>query len=159
MARLATFLVILALRTLFYRRKRIDRSGTWGCGFTQPTVKMQYTGSSYAASILEFFRHVAPVREHHRAIEGRFPGATSYHSHVEDVAERNASRLLIRPVMALFDRLERRGQAQGHEAAPGTQGGRVRLPAPQHTCTQLPQHFAGIATATTSTSKGRPIRQ
>ena len=101
----ATFLVILALRTFLYRGKKVGRSGTWGCGFTQPTVKMQYTGSSYAASILEFFRPVAPLEETHPAIKGRFPAKTYYHSHVHDAAELQLERLIVRPVLWLFDRL------------------------------------------------------
>ncbi len=101
----ATFLVILALRIFLYRGKKVGRSGTWGCGFTQPTVKMQYTGSSYAASILEFFRPVAPLEEIHPAIKGRFPVKTHYHSHVHDAAELQLERLVVRPVLWLFDRL------------------------------------------------------
>ncbi len=101
----ATFLVILALRTFLYRGKKVGRSGTWGCGFTQPTVKMQYTGSSYVASILEFFRPVAPLEETHPAIKGRFPAKTYYHSHVHDAAELQLERLIVRPVLWLFDRL------------------------------------------------------
>jgi hydrogenase-4 component B len=101
----ATLLVVLALRTLFYRGKTVPRSGTWGCGFTQPTVKMQYTGSSYAASILEFFRPVAPLEEHHPPIDGRFPEKTHYHSHVHDAAELQLNRLIVNPVLWLFDRL------------------------------------------------------
>lgn len=102
---LTTFMVILTLRTLFYRGKIITRSGTWGCGFTQPTVKMQYTGSSYAASMLEFFRPVAPLEETHPAIQGRFPAKTHYHSHVNDAAELQLERVIVRPVLWLFDRL------------------------------------------------------
>lgn len=101
----ATFLIILALRVFLYRGKKVGRSGTWGCGFTQPTVKMQYTGSSYAASILEFFRPVAPLEETHPAIEGRFPARTHYHSHIHDAAELQMERLIVRPVLWLFDRL------------------------------------------------------
>ena len=101
---LALILLVL-LRLALYRNKSVTRSGTWGCGFTRPTPRMQYTGSSYAASILEFFRAAAPLREEHPMVEGRFPAASSYHSHVEDVAESNSSRFIVRPVMALFDRL------------------------------------------------------
>ena len=61
-------LILIALRLVFYRGKTIGKAGTWGCGFTQPTVKMQYTGTSYAASILEFFRPAAPLQEDHPAI-------------------------------------------------------------------------------------------
>ena len=102
---LGGLVVLMLLRLALYRGKPVTRSGTWGCGYTQPTVRMQYTGSSYAASILSFFRAVAPVHEEHRPIEGRFPETAHYHSQVEDVAERNSSRLIVRPVMALFDRL------------------------------------------------------
>jgi hydrogenase-4 component B len=99
------FLVILALRTLLYRGKTVTRSGTWGCGFTRPTVKMQYTGSSYAASILEFFRPVAPLTEDHPAVRGRFPQKSHYHSHVSDIAERHMGNVTVRPVQALFEKL------------------------------------------------------
>jgi hydrogenase-4 component B len=101
----AVVLVVLVLRTMLYRGKSVYRSGTWGCGFTQPTVKMQYTGSSYAASILEFFRPVAPLEEHHPPISGRFPARTHYHSHVHDAAELQMNRIIVTPVVWLFDRL------------------------------------------------------
>jgi hydrogenase-4 component B len=101
----AGLVAVALLRLALYRGKTVTRSGTWGCGFTQPTVRMQYTGSSYAASILEFFRAVAPLREEQQKVEGCFPAAAFYHSHIEDVAESNSSRLIVRPVMALFDRL------------------------------------------------------
>ncbi len=99
------FLLILAFRMLLYRKKPLRRSGTWGCGFTQPTVKMQYTGSSYAAFILEFFRPVAPLNEDHPAIQGRFPGKTHYRSHVNDIAELHMGNGMIRPILWMFDRL------------------------------------------------------
>jgi hydrogenase-4 component B len=101
----STLLVVLLLRTLLYRNKTVSRSGTWGCGFTQPTVKMQYTGSSYAASILDFFKTVAPLHESHPAIEGRFPRKTHYHSKVNDIAELYMDNVITRPVVFLFDRL------------------------------------------------------
>jgi len=101
----AVFLLILALRTLLYRAKTVTRSGTWGCGFTRPTVKMQYTGSSYAASILEFFRPVAPLTEDHAAVRKRFPQKSHYHSHVSDIAELHLGSVVVRPVLALFDKL------------------------------------------------------
>ncbi len=102
---LAILVLVVALRMLAYNGKTITRSGTWGCGFTQPTVKMQYTGSSYAASILEFFRPVAPLDEDHPAIQGRFPQKTHYHSHINDIAELHMGSVVVRPILWLFDRL------------------------------------------------------
>ena len=101
----ALLLLILALRTLLYRGKTLDSAGTWGCGFTQPTTKMQYTGSSYAASILSFFKPVAPLTEEHSPIQGRFAQQTAYHSHVNDIAEMHMGNAIVRPVTALFDKL------------------------------------------------------
>jgi len=101
----AVFFLILALRTFLYRGKKMTRSGTWGCGFTRPTVKMQYTGSSYAASILEFFRPVAPLTEDHSEVRDRFPQKSHYHSHVSDIAELHMGNIIVRPVLALFDKL------------------------------------------------------
>jgi hydrogenase-4 component B len=99
------FLVILGVRGLLYRGKPIGRSGTWGCGFAKPSARMQYTGSSYAASILEFFRPVAPLHEEHPTVKGRFPQKTFYRSHVCDIAELHMGGVVERPVLALFDKL------------------------------------------------------
>jgi len=101
----AVLLLILVLRTLLYRGKPIAASGTWGCGFTQPTVKMQYTGSSYAASILAFFRPLAPLQEDHPPIKGRFAQKTHYHSHVNDISELHMGNVVVRPVLWLFEQL------------------------------------------------------
>ncbi|MBU3914753.1 hydrogenase, partial [bacterium] len=101
---LAVFLVIFAIRTLLYKGKKITQSGTWGCGFTQPTVKMQYTGSSYTASILELFKPFAPLKEDHPVIKGRLPAKTRYHSRIEDIAELHLDKI-VRPILFLFDKL------------------------------------------------------
>jgi hydrogenase-4 component B len=101
----AVLALILALRTVLYRGKTVTRSGTWGCGFTRPTVKMQYTGSSYAASILEFFKPVAPLTEDHSPVLERFPQKSHYHSHVSDIVELHMGRIVVRPVLAVFEKL------------------------------------------------------
>lgn len=102
---LALLVIVWALRAIVYRNKTVTHAGTWGCGFSRPTVKMQYTGTSYAASILAFFKPVAPLKEMHPPIRGRFPENTTYHSHIEDIAESNVRRLIVAPVLFLFDQL------------------------------------------------------
>ena len=102
---LAVLLIILALRHFFYQGKTIGRSSTWGCGFTQPTTRMQYTGTSYAASILEFFKPAAPLEETHPPVNGLFPEQTHYQSRVHDIIELNMNRAIVNPVLWLFDRL------------------------------------------------------
>ncbi len=102
---IAVVLFVVIIRSFFYKGKTIGRSGTWGCGFTQPTVKMQYTGSSYAGSILEFFSAAAPLDEDHPEIKGRFPLKTYYKSRINDIAELHMDRAIVRPVLYLFDKL------------------------------------------------------
>jgi len=102
---LASLLLVIAIRMFFYRGKTIGESGTWGCGFTQPTVKMQYTGSSYAGFILDFFRPAAPLEEDHPKIKGRFPLRTYYKSHTNDIAELHLKTVIVNPVLFLFDKL------------------------------------------------------
>ena len=102
---LALLLAILLFRRTLYQGKPIGRSGTWGCGFTQPTPRMQYTGSSYVASILEFFRPAAPLEETHPPVTGLFPDQTHYRSRVHDIVEKNMNRAIVNPILWLFDRL------------------------------------------------------
>jgi hydrogenase-4 component B len=102
---LAALLIVWALRRLLYEGKPIGRSGTWGCGFTQPTARMQYTGSSYAASILEFFKPAAPLEEDHPVVAGLFPDRTHYRSHVHDIVELHLNSAVVTPVTWLFDKL------------------------------------------------------
>jgi hydrogenase-4 component B len=98
-------LAALALRLNFYKDKTITSSGTWGCGFARPSVKMQYTGTSYAASILEFFGPAAPLCKDYPGVRGRFPEKTHYHSHVDDIAERFMEPVAVKPFLWLFERL------------------------------------------------------
>ncbi len=98
-------LVVIAIRSFLYKGKTITKSGTWGCGFTQPTVKMQYTGSSYASFILDFFRPAAPLVEDHPPVKGRFPAKTYYRSEVNDIAGLHMNRVIVNPVLFLFDKL------------------------------------------------------
>jgi hydrogenase-4 component B len=92
------------LRKLLYRGKEIGSEGTWGCGFTQPTVKMQYTGFSFSSSIIDFFKQVAPVKEKHETLTGRFAGKSSYKSEVGDLAEMHLDKI-VRPISFIFDKL------------------------------------------------------
>jgi hydrogenase-4 component B len=98
-------LAVAGVRSWAYRAKPVSRSGTWGCGFTQPTVKMQYTGASYAFEMVRFFRPAAPIEERHPPVSGRFPAPTRYESRVHDIAERYMEPGVVRPVQFLFDRL------------------------------------------------------
>ena len=99
------FALIFLTRFFLYRDKSVEQSGTWGCGFTKGTAKIQYTGTSYAASIIDFFKPVAPVSQDHRAVEGIFPQKTYFKSYVNDIAELYMVTIIVKPILAIFDKL------------------------------------------------------
>ncbi|MEZ0329285.1 MAG: proton-conducting transporter membrane subunit [Dissulfuribacterales bacterium] len=87
------------LRTLAYKNKPLSFTCTWGCGYTKASARIQYTGSSFAASILEFFRPFAPVHEEIREPAGVFPTKARYHSFISDIAETFAVQRIAIPTV------------------------------------------------------------
>lgn len=65
-ARVVAASTILACLLGAVLRRRARSSVTWGCGYTAGTARMQYTGSSFAASFARFFGSFLPEsrREH-----------------------------------------------------------------------------------------------
>ncbi len=102
---LGLLLVTAALRHLLYRSKPISRSSTWGCGFSQPTSRMQYTGTSYAMSMVDFFRPFVKVRTEYSGISKIFPRWTGYAHKIEDIAEIALHRALVRPLLWALGKL------------------------------------------------------
>lgn len=95
-------LAIGLLRKLLYRNKEIGSGGTWGCGFTQPTVRMQYTGTSYAVEMIEMFRPFILIKNTYSGISKIFPGQTTWETETEDVAEKSYKIGLVQPLMRLL---------------------------------------------------------
>jgi hydrogenase-4 component B len=58
--------------------------GTWDCGYAAPTVRMQYTASSFAQALVGLFWWVLRPSEHRPHLRGIFPGPQRFESHVED---------------------------------------------------------------------------
>ena len=105
----ALFLVIIIgitlLRRMLYVRKQVDNGPTWGCGFTQPTVRMQYTGTSYAMSMVDFYRPFVPAKTVYTGIKKNFPGLTTYQTKVEDIAEKSMHQKVVKPLFKLLEKM------------------------------------------------------
>lgn len=89
------------LLLLFYGRKLLHSpvaaGSTWGCGYLAPTSRMQYTASSFAGMLVDFFAGILCPERHPPKISGAFPGRTGFASHVpETVLERIYLPLLTR---------------------------------------------------------------
>jgi hydrogenase-4 component B len=105
-ARLLALLLVLlvGIRKILYRGKVVTAGPTWGCGFTRPTVRIQYTGSSFARSVVQFFRPFVVVRESKVKLAAIFPGDTHFTNHVEDIAEVGLRCGLVTPLRHLLER-------------------------------------------------------
>lgn len=96
----AALAVALLGRFVVLRRRPIRHGPTWGCGYPEPTARMQYTASSFAAPSISMFGALSGVREHR--------GATVFHSEPRDVvldgvlahawARVEAAALRLRPI-------------------------------------------------------------
>lgn len=104
-------LLVLGIIMIRYIIKKVLKqgqptySGTWGCGFTQPSSRMQYTGTSFAADFLSFYSPFVRVREKCSGVHGLFSEEPHYHSEVLDISEIALKRGFIRPIMRLTAKL------------------------------------------------------
>ncbi len=70
---LVLLLLVLAIRHLLLRRRPVAAHETWGCGYLFPSATMQYTASSFAAPLLEYFRRALDGRVEWSRDAGLFP--------------------------------------------------------------------------------------
>ncbi|GAB4341477.1 MAG: proton-conducting transporter membrane subunit [Desulfobulbaceae bacterium] len=106
-------LALLILRRLIHHGPA-PRIETWGCGFSRPNSRMQYSGSSFAASILHFYRPFVRIKEHFTGVHGLFPATSFFHSETIDISEEALHRGVARPVLGLTGKLRwlQHGQIQ-----------------------------------------------
>ncbi len=102
---LLLFIIVAIIRKLLYVGKEITRAGTWGCGFTQPSVRMQYTGTSYADTMVNFFRPFVQLQKKYSGIHKIFPGKTTYSSFVHDTSEIGLNFFIVRPILFILAKL------------------------------------------------------
>ena len=60
---LAVAAILAAVRWQLLRGREVTQSGTWGCGFSAPDSSMQYTGSSFAQSLVDLADPVLQTRK------------------------------------------------------------------------------------------------
>lgn len=97
------------------RRAVVSQAATWGCGYIMPTVRMQYTGCSFAEMIAEqllpqFLRaHVA-----RRAPRGLFPAPSDFRCDSPDPVSEKLYEPFFRRTAALFSGLRILQQGKLH---------------------------------------------
>lgn len=82
-------LALIAVLAFWYRRRLAgaphSETVTWGCGYQRPSVRMQYSASSFAELLTSLFAFVLKPRTHRpEALAGLFPGNSRFASHVPE---------------------------------------------------------------------------
>ena len=78
-------LIVVLLRRLV-RRGPVEVGATWGCGYPAPSVRMQYTSSSFAQMLVRLFAWVLMprIRKPKARRLALFPEKSGFHSEVPD---------------------------------------------------------------------------
>ena len=99
---IAIVVFVYTIRWLITRRHEKKYSATWGCGYTVPNVRMQYTGKSFSKSFGKLFNFILIEKKRYDEISGSeiFPDSRKYHSHYLDIFEVK----IIDPVIGLITR-------------------------------------------------------
>ncbi len=96
---------LLVLRRRLLAGREVTVSGTWDCGYAQPTPRMQYTASSFAQPLTDMFRFFLRTQHRLQAPEGFFPAHASLHTETEDLFHQKLYRPAFRGIEWLLLRL------------------------------------------------------
>jgi NADH:ubiquinone oxidoreductase subunit 5 (subunit L)/multisubunit Na+/H+ antiporter MnhA subunit len=101
----AIALGLVILRAVLLSRRSVRSAGTWGCGYTLPDARMQYTASSFAQPLAGMFRF--PLATHRRwtPISALFPLRAEFSSHTPDLFTRGVFRPAFSGIGSLLSRL------------------------------------------------------
>lgn len=84
------------LRWLILRKRDVNAGPTWGCGYSAPTPRMQYTATSFARPALSPFLLVFRRSVHSRPSHEPFSPTASYDEHLDDWSANIVDRMVFR---------------------------------------------------------------
>jgi len=84
------------IRTYFLRGKSQVTGATWGCGYTAPTSRIQYTAKSFSKSLSKMFNFIVIERKQYEELKAGeiFPTNKKYTSHYHDFFELRLIRVV-----------------------------------------------------------------
>ncbi len=97
--------LLALLRWSLLRRREVDVAATWGCGYEDPSPRLQYTGASFAESVLGPFEATLHRPIEQEAVSGYFPREARYERHPGDLAGERVIVPVVRRLLAGIDRL------------------------------------------------------
>jgi formate hydrogenlyase subunit 3/multisubunit Na+/H+ antiporter MnhD subunit len=82
---LGLLLGLIFLRRRLLAGRTVGETGTWDCGYVNPTARMQYTASSFAQPLVGIFRAFLRTHRKYRPPVGLFPAESSLETHTPDI--------------------------------------------------------------------------
>ena len=77
-------LVVFSVHCLLRRRRQVAETVTWDCGYAKPSVRMQYSATSFSQPITELFGMVLQTRKEIDPPHGYFPDRGSVKTRTDD---------------------------------------------------------------------------
>ncbi|MFA6104356.1 MAG: proton-conducting transporter membrane subunit [Victivallaceae bacterium] len=87
-------ILLFALRLKLLRRQPAAVAGTWGCGYDNPTSRIQYTAASFSMPFLDVIKPVMQRKDNTVGVKGLFPLKAVFEFKIKDVFE----TAIIRPL-------------------------------------------------------------
>jgi hydrogenase-4 component B len=97
--------LIALLRRWLLSGREVGETGTWDCGYARPTERMQYTASSFAQPILDFFNIFQSGWKRLKAPKGYFPVTASFETEALDTSREKVYRPIFEAVERFLSKL------------------------------------------------------
>jgi hypothetical protein len=102
---IAVLTLLVAFRLWLLAGRTVESGTTWGCGYAQPTARMQYTSSSFARPLVELFSRLLGTQRALEPPEGLFPARASLSTKTPDLYREALYRPAFRGIGWVFLRL------------------------------------------------------
>ena len=102
---LLLLLSLILLRRGLLTGRRVGQSTTWGCGYAQPTSRIQYTASSFAQPLTDLFKPLLGTRKRILKPQGIFPPEAALETMTPDISNEEMYRPMFERAEAWLSRL------------------------------------------------------
>ncbi len=113
-ALLFLLLALSVVRRGLLANRRVEETVTWGCGYAQPTPRMQYTASSFAQPLTNLFKVLLGTRTRVLKPRGIFPPEAALETITPDISHEEMYRPMFERAEAWLSQLRwlQHGNAQ-----------------------------------------------
>jgi hydrogenase-4 component B len=101
LAILALIGLIALLRVRLLSGRKVKAAPVWDCGYAAPNARMQYTASSFAQPLIDFFDIFHRGRKRFRPPQGYFPRTASFETETLDTSQ----EAVYRPIFEMIERI------------------------------------------------------